>query len=68
MIADDAELQATLDRIAWFQRQVLHLRRTEPNPATYRASAAGFIAELDRMQLEVRDYLTLHPTDGLVMA
>jgi hypothetical protein len=63
MITNDQELQVTLDRIARFQAQVAHLRKTETNPTNYHASASGFLAEIDRMQLEVRDYLSLHPTE-----
>ena len=63
MIADDQELSATLDRIARFQAQVAHLRKTETNTANYHASASGFLAELDRMQLDVREYLSLHPAE-----
>lgn len=63
MIADDREFQATLDRIAWFQQQVAQLRRTERNPVNYRASSAGFIAEIDRMQRAVREYLSSHPAE-----
>jgi hypothetical protein len=29
----------------------------------YRLSSSGFLAEVDRMQLEVRDYLALHPSE-----
>ena len=61
MIRDDRELHATIERIATFQRQREHLRRAETNAANYRLSAAGFLAELDRMNLEVREYLSLHP-------
>jgi hypothetical protein len=64
MIANDQELQTTLERIAWFQNQVAHLRRTETNPVNYRAAASGFLAEIDRMQLEVRDYLSFLPTES----
>ena len=63
MIANDKELQVTLDRIARFQAQVAHLRKTETNPANYRAAASGVLAEIDRMQLEVREYLSLHPAE-----
>lgn len=66
MIANDTELQVTIDRIAWFQQQVMHLRRTEQNPANYRSSAGGFLAEIARMQREVREYLRLHPSDTAV--
>jgi hypothetical protein len=63
MIQNDVELRAMLDRIAHFQAQILHLRQTETNPANYRASSAGFLAELDRMQLDVRDYFSIPPAD-----
>jgi hypothetical protein len=63
MIASDQELKVTLDRIAKFQAQVAHLRNTEPNAANYHASVAGFLAEIDRMQLEVREYLSIHPKE-----
>jgi hypothetical protein len=61
MIANDQELRVTLDRIANFQVQVAHLRNTESNPTNYRAAVSGYLAEIDRMQLEVREYLSLHP-------
>ncbi len=63
MITGDQELIVTLDRIAKFQRQVAHLRNVETNPANYRASVSGFLAEIDRMQLEVREYLSVHPDE-----
>jgi hypothetical protein len=63
MIASDQELQTTLERIAWFQQQIVHLRRTETNPVNYRAAISGFLAEVDRMQLEVREYFTFLPTE-----
>jgi hypothetical protein len=63
MIRNDSELKTTLDRIARCQAQITQLRSTESNPANYKMSAGGFIAELDRMQLEVREYLMLHPKE-----
>ncbi|MEX2140886.1 MAG: hypothetical protein WD894_16600 [Pirellulales bacterium] len=63
MIANDQQLQTTLERIAWFQNQVANLRKTETNPVNYRAAVSGFIAEIDRMQLDVREYLTVLPTE-----
>lgn len=42
--------------------QIRHLRETETNPINYRLSSSGFLAEIDRMQLEVREYLSLLPT------
>jgi len=59
MITSDQELQATLERIRHFQAQLAHLRKIETNPTNYRSSASGFLAEIDRMQLEVREYLSV---------
>ena len=64
MINDDQEFEATLDRIRHFQRQLAHLRKVETNPVNYRLSASGFLEEIDRMQLDVREYLSLHPTEA----
>lgn len=63
MIADDQQLGVTLERIARFQQQVAQLRRSERNPANYRAAATGFLTEIDRMQREVREFLSLHPAE-----
>ncbi len=63
MIRNDQELQATLERIKYFQEQVSRLREVENNPGNYRLSAGGYLAELDRMNLEVREYLWLHPKE-----
>jgi hypothetical protein len=61
MIANDCELQVGMERIRRFQDQVTHLSQTEPGPENYRAASGGFLAEIDRMQLEVREFLTHHP-------
>jgi hypothetical protein len=63
MITNDNELQVTLERIARMQKQVAELRRKETNPANYRMAVSGYLAEMDRMQLEVREYLQFHPAD-----
>lgn len=63
MISNDAELKATLERIDAFRRQVTELRQKETNPDNYRLAASGFLAEVDRMNLEVREYLSLHPAE-----
>lgn len=62
MIGSDTELNATLERIRQLQQQVALLRRTETNPVNYRLSSSGFIAEIDRMQLAVREYLSTPAT------
>ena len=63
MIANDQQLETTLERIAWFQKQVANLRKTETNPVNYRAAVSGFLAEIDRMQLEVRQYFSFLPAE-----
>jgi len=63
MITNDHELHVTFERIARFQAQVAHLRQVESQPANYHAAASGFLADIDRMQLEVREYLSTHPTE-----
>ena len=68
VIHNDQELKVTRERIARFEDQVARLRRVETNPANYHASASGFLAEIDRMQSEVREYLSLHPTEMVVTA
>jgi hypothetical protein len=63
MIKNDQELRVTLERIKYFQQQVTNLRKMETNPVNYRLSVGGYLAELDRMNLEVRDYFWLHPNE-----
>ena len=63
MIQNDQELEATKERIRYFQQQVEKLLQVETNPQNYRLSAGGYLAEIDRMNLEVRGYLSLHPSE-----
>lgn len=63
MLRNDTELQATQERIRYFQEQAEKLRQVETNPANYRLSAGGFLTEIDRMNLEIREYLWLHPSE-----
>ena len=63
MIQNDQELKATLERIEHFQKIVEKLKSFETNPQNYRLSAGGFLAEIDRMNLEVREYLSIHPSE-----
>lgn len=58
MIRNDQELQTMKERITYFQQQVETLRRNETNADNYRASAGGFLAEIDRMNLDIREYLS----------
>jgi hypothetical protein len=63
MIKNDRELQATLERIRYFQQQVEKLRQVETIPINYRLSASDYLTEIDRMNLAVREYLWLHPSE-----
>lgn len=63
MIRNDQELEATKERIRYVQNQIEKLRQVETNPQNYRLSAGGYLAEIDRMNLEVREYLSLHPSE-----
>lgn len=68
MINNDQELKTTLDRISWFHAQLTQLRKTETNPRNYRAASSGFLAEIDRMQLQVREYFSVLPTGDVQKA
>ncbi len=63
MIANEQQLQTSSERIRYFQSQLAHLRKVELNPVHYRRSSAGFLAEIDRMPLEVREYLSAPAMD-----
>ena len=62
MIHNEEEYKTTLERIGQFQKQVENLREVEKIPENYHLSVSGFLAELDRMNLEVREYLWSHPS------
>jgi hypothetical protein len=63
MIQNTQEFKATLDRIERFQKQVEKLQEVETNPHNYKLSAGGFLAEIDRMHLELAEYLSTHPSE-----
>jgi hypothetical protein len=63
MIKNDRQLEVALERILHFERQVAQIRRTETNAENYLMSAGGLLAEIDRMNLEIRDYLWSHPAE-----
>src|SRR5438093_10064380 len=63
MIQNEQQYRTTLKRIERFQRQIEELRKRESNPENYRLSVGGFLAELDRMNLDIREYLWSHPNE-----
>jgi hypothetical protein len=62
LISSDEELKLTFDRIDRFRQQIGLLRQLEANPTNYRFSVEGYLAEVDRMNLEIREYLSVHGT------
>jgi hypothetical protein len=63
MIKNDIELVATKERIVRFWQMIDAIRKGEDNPENYRSSAGGFLAEIDKMNREVREYLSIHPSE-----
>lgn len=63
MIQNETELEVTRERINHFWKMIDAIRKTEKNPENYRASAGGFLTEIDKMNREVREYLSIHPSE-----
>ncbi len=57
MIQDDNELYAMQERIFMFERVLAEARKTY-SPSNYRAMAEGYLMKIDRMQSEIREYLS----------
>jgi hypothetical protein len=56
MIANDKQLAVTHERIALFEQMLEQLRETE-RPENWPYVSSGYLAEIERMQREVLDYL-----------
>ena len=65
MIQNSKELETTLTRIRHFQKIVEKLKAFETNPRNYELSAGGFLAEIEQMNLEAREYLSIHPSEWI---
>ena len=63
MIANDLELQATQERIAFFYQIVANIRSTASTPAEYRLYSNSYLAEIEKMNAEVLVYLKRHPSE-----
>ena len=61
MVKNDREPDITQERIRIFEQQALQIRRSETNADNYRLSVAGFLAEIDRMNLDIREYRSSVP-------
>ena len=64
MIANDKELEVTQERIRRFQGILLQLR-VSASAQEFPYVASGYIAEIDKMQTEVMDYLKRHSSEPL---
>ncbi len=64
MIANETEFEAALAYIARLQKLVLAMRRSEADLDNYRAASEGTLAEIDRVQFQVREYLAAHPAEA----
>jgi hypothetical protein len=62
MIQNDVELQCTQERIAFFCRLVANMRRVE-SPESFKLMASGYLAEIEKMNTEVLDYLSRHASE-----
>jgi len=58
MIRNEKELKATQERINYFQQLLMQLRQTA-RPEEFQAVSGGYRIEIERMQAEVLEYLTL---------
>ncbi len=67
MIANDVELAATQERIAWMQKLLAQLRVTA-SADEYPLVAGGYLSEVEKMQLEVMSYLRVHSSQTLQAA
>lgn len=63
MIANDLELQATQERIAFFYQIVTNMRAKARSPEEYHLYANSYLAEIEKMNAEVLAYLKRHPNE-----
>jgi hypothetical protein len=62
MIKNDIELEASKNRVVRFWKMVETIRQGEKNPSNYEGSAGGFLAEIEKMNREINEYLSIHPS------
>jgi hypothetical protein len=60
MINNDTELEAAQERILLFERILAEARKTY-SPSNYKAMSEGYLMEIDKMQAEIREYLSRLP-------
>lgn len=62
MIGNDKELAVTRERVATFERMLEELRKSA-RPEDWPYLSSGYLAEIERMQREILDYLA-RPVPG----
>lgn len=60
MIQSDEEMRAAQERVLLLERMLAEARRTY-SASNYQAMAQGYLLEIDRMQAEIRTYLSRTP-------
>jgi len=60
MIQNDYELRGAQERILLFERILTEACRTY-SPANYAAMAEGYLLEIEKLQAEIRAYLSYQP-------
>lgn len=61
MIANDLGLQATRERISFFCEILMQMRVTT-EPEEYMFMANSYLAELEKMNAEILEFLKRHPS------
>ena len=64
MIKNDAELQCTQERIAKFESWVAQFRVTT-SPEEFKLMGGAYLAEIEKMHVEVIEYLSRHASDPI---
>ncbi len=62
MIRNDQELSVIQERVNYLQNLLAHLRVTA-SPAEFPLVASSYRAEMERMQIEIAEYLKRHASE-----
>lgn len=63
MIQNDIEPKATQERIAWFEGLVAQFRVVDMSPSEFKLMSGSFLAEIEKMHVEVMEYLGKHTSE-----
>ena len=63
MIQNDIELEATQERIAWFESLVAQFRVANMSPVEFRLMSGSYLAEIEKMHAEVMEHLGKHASE-----